>query len=225
MKSRFPRPSQVPLTGRFGFCFRRISSQPTKNKILVDVGSSAGTLEAKLKDLGFKKIIGVEPNEKAVKFSKNLVKNAEFYVSTADKLPVKDKIADFVTIFDVIEHVPLNGEVDALKEACRVLKKRGRLFLTTPNSNWITNILDPAWYLGHRHYRPDEIKSFIKKAGMKVKSIEVRGDIWSSMYFLWLYFSKWILKIAVPRNKWIEMMEDRGYEKPGIFTLFAEAEK
>lgn len=225
MKAKFPKPVSVPISGRFGACYQMVAKQVTKGKVILDVGSSAGTLAAKVSKFGFKRIIGVEPNEKAVMFARKHVRNATFYVSTADKLPVADQSIDIVSMFDVIEHVPKGREIDAFIEVARVLKRGGVFILTTPNSNWLTNILDPAWYLGHRHYRPETIAALAKKAGLKVKKTEVRGDIWSSIYFLWLYTAKWIFRQTLPRNSWIEKKENDGYKKPGIFTLFLEAKK
>jgi len=225
MKTKFPIPSSVPLSGRFGACYQMITKYPSKGKVILDVGSSAGTMEYKISNLGFKKIIGIEPNRAAVEFSRKNVSGAEFHVSTADKLPVANGSVDIVSMFDVIEHVPINGEVDAFREVYRVLKKDGVLVLTTPNNNWITNLLDPAWYLGHRHYKPRDLTKLVEKAGLNVRKTEVKGDIWSSIYFIWLYISKWIFGKTLPRNSWIEMKENDGYKSPGIFTLFLEARK
>ncbi|MBX4205655.1 class I SAM-dependent methyltransferase [Candidatus Microgenomates bacterium] len=223
MKGKFPNYSQVPVIGRFRFCLEQLDKQNLKNKVLVDVGSSTGLMESKLVNKGLKKIIGVEPYEEAVNYSKKNIKGVEFHVSTADKLPVKDNSIDIVTMFDVIEHVPQNGEMDAFQEVNRILKKGGIFLLTTPHNNLFTNLLDPAWYLGHRHYKPDDMKKMIEKLGFKVKRMEVRGSIWSSIYMLWFYVMKWIFGQSLPRNKWIERKEDEGYNKEGIFTLFIES--
>ncbi len=128
-------------------------------------------------------------------------------------------------MFDVIEHVPVGGEMDALVEAFRVLKKKGVFLLSTPNNSFVTNLLDPAWYLGHRHYKPKYLITMIENAGFKVKTIRVRGSVWSSIYMCWFYFVKWIFGNSLPRNNWLERKEDEGYDRPGVFTIFVEAVK
>lgn len=225
MKGKFPKYSEVPVIGRFRFCLEQLGKHNLKNKVLVDIGSSTGLMESKLVNKKLKKLIGIEPYGEAVEFSKKNIKGVEFYVSTADKLPVKNNTADIATMFDVIEHVPKNGEMDAFKEVNRILKRGGIFLLTTPHNNFFTNLLDPAWYLGHRHYEPQKIKRMIEKSGLKVKKIEVRGSIWSSLYMLWFYIMKWIFGQKLPRSEWIENKEDEGYNQKGIFTLFLEANK
>ncbi len=225
MKKKYIAYSKVPVIGRFRFCLELLKKQNLKGKVLVDVGSSNGLLESKLSNEKLKRIIGVEPSEEGVKIAKRNIKKAEFFLSTADKLPVKDKTADVVVMFDVIEHVPVNGELAALQECFRVLKKGGTFLLTTPHNNLLTNLLDPAWYFGHRHYKPADMKELVESVGFKVKKLEVRGSIWSSFYMLWFYIMKWVFGQTLPRNKWIETKEDLGYSGTGIFTLVIEAKK
>ncbi len=224
---QFPKYNIVPVIGRFRWCLEILKSQTTKNKILVDIGCSTGLMESKLVDLSFKKIIAFDPSNNAVAFAKKNIRNKkiQFTVSTADNIPAKNSLVDLVTIFDVIEHVPKNTEPEVFNEIARVLKKNGKMLLTTPNSDMFTNLLDPAWYLGHRHYDPQNLKGIIEKSGLKVTKIEIRGSIWSSVYMLWFYIMKWIFGKSLPRWQWIEKKEDQGYNEKGIFTLFIEAKK
>lgn len=223
----FPNYLDVPVIGRFRWCLQLLRSKNLKNKTIVDVGCSTGLLESKLIDLDFKKIISFDPSEKAVNFAKKNIndKRVSFFVSTADKIPAKDNSTDLVIIFDVIEHVPANTEDKVFGEINRVLKKGGVMLLTTPNNNLFTNLIDPAWYLGHRHYIPKNLKMIIEKSGLKVKKVETRGSIWGSIYMLWFYVMKWIFGQSLPRSGWIEKKEDEGYNKKGIFTLHIEAVK
>jgi ubiquinone/menaquinone biosynthesis C-methylase UbiE len=128
MQNNFPKNSEVPVVGRFRSCLRLLEKYNLKGKVLLDVGSSTGLLESKLKRRGLKKMIGIEPNKEAVEFARKTVKDAEFHIGTADNLLVKNNTCDIVTMFDVIEHIPENGERDAFFEVKRVLKKGGNLF-------------------------------------------------------------------------------------------------
>lgn len=225
MKRKFPSLESVPVKGRLKECLNLVKKQRLRGKTLIDVGCSNGWLEYILKGEGLKEIIGVDPNKKAIAFAKKKVKNANFFVSPADKLPVKNSYADIVTMFDVIEHVPKDGEAKALKEAARVLKKGGKFFLSTPNSHVITNLSDPAWYLGHRHYSLEKIKKYIEKAGFKVSKMEVKGGLWSIAYMLWFYVMKWVFGKELPRSFWLEKMDDEDYMRKNLFTIFVVAEK
>lgn len=226
MQNSFPKNSEIPVVGRFRNCLALLERHPLSGKVLLDVGSSTGLLESKLVNKSLKKIIGIEPNENAVKFAKRNVKGAEFYVGTADNLLVKDKSCDIVTMFDVIEHVPENGERDAFTEAKRVLKKGGIFLLSTPNDNFFTNFLDPAWYFGHRHYKPRRIKKLLVDSGFKILNLEVRGGLWFSFYLIWLYFVKKFYRNRFPRIRFLENLDDKEFSKNnGIHTIFIVAYK
>lgn len=223
----YPSYSSIPVIGRFRWCLELLNSKNLSEKTLLDIGCSTGLLESKLINLKFKKIIALDPSNSAIGFAiKNIKdKRISFLATTAEKLPTKDNSIDLVTIFDVIEHVPVNTENRVFGEIARVLKKDGVVLLTTPNNNFFTNLLDPAWYLGHRHYNPDKLKKMIENSGLIVRKTEVRGSIWSSIYMLWFYVIKWVFGQSLPRWKWIENKEDEGYNKSGIFTLHIEAVK
>jgi 2-polyprenyl-3-methyl-5-hydroxy-6-metoxy-1,4-benzoquinol methylase len=221
----FPKYSQVPTKGRLRICLSLVKKERLRNKDLVDIGCSSGWLLFKLEKSKLKKRIGVDPSRKAIKFAQRHTQGVDFFVSGAEKLPLEGGSADFVTMFDVIEHVPKNQEAQALKEAARILKRDGKLFLSTPNFHPAVNFFDPAWYLGHRHYKPEQIKKLVEEAGFEVLSLEIKGGIWSIIYMLWFYLVKWVFGKTLPRNKWLEEKDDRDYSKPGFFAIFLVAQK
>lgn len=222
--SKFPEYEKIPVKGRLRIVIELAKKQNLKNKTIVDVGSSNGLLAYHLLAQRPKKYIGIDPSPQAVDFAKKKIKKAEFSVSTADKLPLKDETADVALMFDVIEHVPPNGEVNALQEVYRVLKPNGKLLLSTPNNNLLTNLLDPAWFLGHRHYKPNQLKKFLEKSGFRINSLEVRGGLWFSVYLILLYISKWIFKNPDFMPEWILRRDDQQFSKSGIHTIFIVAQ-
>lgn len=52
-------------------------------------------------------------------------------------MPFKDEIFDKVSLFDVIEHIQVLGDMTALSEANRVLKKDGVLIISVPNKGFL----------------------------------------------------------------------------------------
>lgn len=223
MKQNFFK--KVDIKGRVRVCLETVVSLNIKEKTLIDVGSSIGWIEKELIQYKPKKLIGVEPDAKAVAFAKKEVPQATFFVGSADILPVPSGQADIVIMFDVIEHVPVGGEALAFKEVARVLKKGGRLALSTPNSHPFTNVLDFAWYFGHRHYRKEKIKHLVERAGFKVESLEIRGGLWSYINLDWHYFLKWVLKKPYVTNNFLIEMDDKQFSKEGIHTIFLKAKK
>ena len=218
----------MALSGRVLACLNLIKKYNLKNKIIVDIGSSFGWLEKELLSIDKSiKIIGIEPDVSAVSFSKKSITEAKFLVGDALSIPVKKNIADMVTLFDVIEHVPKSTELDALSEVKRILKPKGLLFLSTPNSTISMNILDLAYLFGHRHYKLRQLKFLLKKSGFKIIDSKIKGGYWFSFYLIWLYIVKRITGNFLPRNKFLESKEAGEFlnKKVGIHTHFIIAQK
>lgn len=218
----------MAVSGRVLACLNLLKSYNLNRKTLIDIGSSFGWLEKELLKKHKKiKITGIEPDEKAVLFSKKEIKGASFLVGGALKLPIKDNFADFVTLFDVIEHVPKNTEEKALSEVHRVLKPKGLLFLSTPNSTFFMNLLDPAFYFGHRHYGLASLKELLKNSGFKMLKSTIKGGYWFCFYLIWLYITKRITGNFLPRNKFLETKEAGEFlsNQAGLHTHFIVAQK
>lgn len=223
-KSDFPL--EVPIHGRVRICLEMLKQQNPHNKVIVDIGSSFGWLEKEIVKMRPKKVIGIEPSTDAVNFAKKTVKGAEFVVGHAGNIDIQDNFADIVIMYDVIEHIPPGTEQQTLDRLYKILKKDGLLLLSTPFDNFFSKFLDPAWYLGHRHYSQESLKNMFKKAGFTINSIESKGSIWSSVFLLWFYSAKILTGKSQPRNDFLERMDDEGYNyNNGITDIFVVAKK
>ncbi len=223
MKKDFPK--KIPINGRVRICVEMVKKQKVTDNIVVNIGSSFGWLEKEIQILKPERLIGIEINQEAVKFARQNVPGVGFLVGDALDLPLESNLADLAFLFDVLEHVPKGTEHQALKETNRVLKKGGILLLSTPNSHPVSNILDLAWYFGHRHYSKDKISKLLKKAGFKITYIESKGNIFSSLYLTWFYICKILFRINQPRNVFFEKVDDQGYKNQGITDIFLVAQK
>lgn len=97
---------------------------------LLDVGCAFGYF-LKLCDNRGVKTYGMDISSYAIKNARKYTK-AKLEVHGAEMpWPFPDNFFDFVTMFDVVEH--LNVPETAIAEASRVLKKGGVLHITTPN--------------------------------------------------------------------------------------------
>ncbi len=226
MKKKFTL--KMAVSGRVLACLNLLKKYDLKRKSIVDIGSSFGWLEKEI--LAWEpsvKITGIEPDKSAVDFSIKNIKKAKFLVGDALDLPVKKSQADIATLFDVIEHVPVNTEHKALAEVHRILKPKGLLFLTTPNSTFFMNLLDMAYYFGHRHYSKKELIKMLNGSGFKIVMTTVKGGYWFSLYLIWLYIAKRISGNFLPRNEFLEKMEASEFlgEGEGLHTHFMVAQK
>jgi SAM-dependent methyltransferase len=93
------------------------------------------------------------------------------------ELPFEDETFDKITMIEVIEHIHPYIALKTLEEAKRVLKKDGRIILTTPNylSHWV--VLE--WILEKRSlvkyhdqhiskFTPNSITKFLEGAGLEI---------------------------------------------------------
>jgi len=109
-----------------------------KKDTVLDFGCGNGqnTLKAAKK---CQKIIGFDHNEQSLLLAnleakRKKIKNAKFMKHDGERiLPFKNGEFDVVLFLDVFEH--LNNRDQALLEVSRVLKDKGRLFLSVPNVN------------------------------------------------------------------------------------------
>lgn len=194
---------------------------------VLDVGSSFGWFEKFAVGAGVKKMVGIEPEDKLFYQAQKEVPQATFKKGSALKIPEKDSSYDVVVMFDVIEHIPVGTEPQALKEIYRVLKPGGKFFLSTDYDLWISKLMDPAWYFGHRHYSQNRLKKLFNKAGFKVNLFERRGGFFEIIGTILLYIFKWVFRSEVPFKKFIDRQKDIEYldKKDGIVTIFVNATK
>lgn len=201
MKNKLGEKSGDKLSSRNIF-FLNFLSNDIKNKTVLDVGCGFGWLEYRLKDK-VKHITGIDVNDNDILKAKNEInsKNVEFITGNALKLPFKDNNFDVVISSEVIEHLPKNSEECFLKEISRVLKKEGKLFLTTPFDDTRSKLLDLAWwFIGHRHYSIKDLDKYTKKINFRRVDYKICGGFWSMLGLLNLYISKWIFS----RNRFFE---------------------
>lgn len=102
-----------------------LSSEP-KGKML-DLGCGGGDFAKRAKDLGFD-LVACDINSQGFGYHQEI----EFIQADINKkLPLTNDDFDFVLFLEVIEH--LHNPYYVLSEINRVLKKRGILFISTPN--------------------------------------------------------------------------------------------
>jgi len=162
-----------------------------KKDVILDVGCWDGQRVESL--LGKCKPYGLDIDKNKLNLASKKVKKRLFFGDITKKETLKKitkKKFDWIFLGEVLEHI--EKDELALKNINFLLKKNGKLVLTTPKSIFLLEFWDPAWIrwkiLGgqrHHHYTKKEIIKKLEKNGFVIKEIRLKGDIG------WL-FSRWI---------------------------------
>ena len=146
---------------------------------MLDLACSGGEFSSQFLELGWQ-VYGLDISSAKVREATRLGLQARIW-NLEKKLPFKDRYFDLVFMGEIIEH--LIDTTFFLREAHRVLKKGGRLILTTPNLASLENRLrlligmQPLWVdfkmedmSGHiRAYTWGELKKQLEESGFKIE--------------------------------------------------------
>lgn len=223
MMSKDPRFFNAYQQARYGWILRLAGD--VKGKKVLDLGSGGGSLTYILAKSGAD-VVGVENDELGVEYSKNNLfemnrnKNLKysFIQGSAYKLPFKQESFDIVVNCEVIEH--LQEPEKMLVEIKRVLKKEGKLVLTTPYRLTET----PQDHNHVKEYFPDEINKMLKEYFPNVEIKLTHHMFWRALYTypVSLYkrrpLGKWFVNTIVLLFGWNPFMIDHG--EPGKFDVF-----
>lgn len=200
------------------------------SKTILDLGCGFGWFEKFSIENNCKEIVGLDVVDTDFELITENLKSEKLklVVGTANKLNFKDKYFDTVTAWEVIEHIPNGTEKDMLLEIERVLKKGGILYLSTPFSNPISNVLDPAWWFGHRHYNIDQIENLCKGTSLEVTDYVTYGKFGLVLDLLNFYFSKWVLRRKRLFEEYFKKVEKYSYSQEcnnGYVNIFVKLKK
>lgn len=156
--------------------FGKVKKYIPKNSLVCDIGCGSNPYFLKKISSFIKYGIGLDKNIKEYKDSKIELKNLEVFKN----IPLDGGKFDVVTMMAVLEH--LDHPEEALKESFRILKKGGKLILTTPTplAKSILEILafrlrliDKEEIRSHKNYFwTKDIKKMLISAGFKKESIK-----------------------------------------------------
>ena len=137
---------------------------------VLEIGSGEGY---GIKELSPKsqKYIAIDKFETEIDSSKHQDSDIEFLQMNVPPLTdIDDNSIDFVVTFQVIEHI--KNDKEFVKEIFRVLKKGGKLILTTPNI--LMSLSRSPWHI--REYNPLEMKEILLTSFNRVDVKGVYGN-------------------------------------------------
>jgi len=171
-----PRPTQEQISKNYDWSFRncpgwgRVKPEARlmyerrfnfmqgfirEGKVL-DVGAGMGAFLSYAKKTNKWQCFGTETSQYAVEFAKREFDIA-LSVGQLEDLGYPEKSFDVLTFWHVLEHLPYPSR--AIKEAGRILKENGFLFIAVPNDSW----------LGRRHFFKNAFKKAINRLPLKKK--------------------------------------------------------
>ncbi len=142
----------------------------------LDIACAGGTFIGNLDKK--KKSFGIDVSNKQINYAKEKYenKNHKFYRIKANIIPFRNNFFDVITNLQLMEHLTIQDNTKLINEAYRVLNKKGKLIITTPNylGPWvivekIVNFFGAVSY-DDQHitfFNKNNIKDFLKKFGFK----------------------------------------------------------
>ena len=196
-----------------------------KESRLLDVGCLVGNYLYLLQNSN---AIGIDVLIDPIKSAAKKRLNNDFALSSVLNLSFQNSSFDSLTMWEVIEHVPSGTEKDAFKEVYRVLKNHGTLLLSTPNNNFFSIILDPAYFLWHhRHYDKKDLEKMLEEIGFVVVHSEIKAGFNELLGFLITAFFKYAFHRRFENlQQFLEKQSEKEYKKKGGFSrIFIVAKK
>src|SRR5690349_3737319 len=136
-----------------------------KDKVVLDIACGEGFGSAILA-ASARQIIGLDIDSEVVKYAREKygeMKNIEFLVGHAENIPLPDLSIDVAVSYETIEHLDQASQEKFLQELKRVLKKDGKLVISTPDK---ANYTDRYAYTNKFHlkeFTSEEFLDFLKK--------------------------------------------------------------
>ena len=173
------------INDRIYHLYKRLLSlglKPDSN--VLELGSGIGTLTFLLsKYIKQGKIEAVDLSSKSIEFSRQRIKGSHISFAADDIVTYKPtaKNFDFITLFDIIEHIPIENHYDLFHNLAGILSENTKVLINIPN---------PAYTEYDRIYHPEALQlidqplplAFIldnlEKNGMTLMSFETYS-IWA----------------------------------------------
>ncbi len=216
------------FTGRHQFICE--ASGDLRGEVILDIGCGFGWFEECAVKAGCERIVGLEVAPYLVERVSAAVPEAQILLRDA-----RGELSDLgrftvVCVFDFVEHLGRGEDVVFLRKLADLLEPGGRLLISVPHRSLVSNSLDPAWYVFHRHFSVEAIEELLHRAGLRVRRTAFGGGVWEQVSMIWLYIFKWVFRREMPFADFFEERRFREYEnfrsRPALnatVTMFVEA--
>ena len=120
----------------------------SKDIRILDAGCGTGINLTILNQFGT--VYGTDISKEAIKFCKRRnIRNV--FISSVEKLPIKNNCLELITSFEVIYHKNVENDIKALKEFNRILKENGYLLIRLPAFKFLYSYHDKIVHTARRY--------------------------------------------------------------------------
>ena len=154
------------------FVYEHVKSIINTDEKVLEAGFGEG-YGAKMLSETCKEIVGIDVEKKVVEYAANKygTNKCSFRLYDGNIIPFDDETFDVVISFQVIEHI--HDDAGFISQLHRVLKKGGKLYLSTPNKATRLRPGQKPWNRFHvREYYAHELKALIENT---FSNVEVFG--------------------------------------------------
>jgi len=150
---------------------RRIRGRRDATVLVLDMGCGTGRLAAYLREEAGCEVLGIDVMRDKIERARRIrERGVEFGVQSAEYMGLKDETFDFVVSLKVLHEIP---HPDALREAIRVLKNRGRILII----DWIGGIAATKRHThASRYFTPQQLETLLLLTGFKNVVIETNKE-------------------------------------------------
>jgi len=140
----------------------------TVTALVLDMGCGTGRLAAYLSEEAGCEVLGIDVmRDKIERARRRWGRGVEFEVQSAESMALKDEAFDFVVSLKVLHEIPRPRI--ALREAIRVLKNQGRIFII----DWIGGIAATKRHAhASRYFTPQQLETLLSLTGFRDIVIE-----------------------------------------------------
>ncbi|MBI5741576.1 MAG: class I SAM-dependent methyltransferase [Nitrospirae bacterium] len=143
-----------------------------EKQVILDAGCGTGGM---LAECDAYDAFGLDISEEAIRFCRmrNLVKLSK---GSLLEMPLKDNSFNIVISLDVLYHLSVSDDAEALSELHRVSAQRGMLVLNVPAYDFLKGPHDRASHARHR-YTLRELRDKVERAGFEIERITYRNSL------------------------------------------------
>lgn len=177
-----------------------------KDGAVLDIGCGFGFAMLALKKLGFKNIRGIDISQQQIERARQNGLDVETVADTSVWLRKNRNTFSSVLMFDVLEHVPVEHQLDVIQTVYESLVPNGRLIVQTPNAN---SPLASRWryidFTHHTSFTEHSLHHILSAGGFEEVRIDAeKGMNWFPKRF-WRKDSLHHLRRYIVRWCWLQV--------------------